>query len=56
MDISWPILVNSPPFSMNITVIHNAQDNRIMFVDESESTLRGSILDAGYTEEQWAEE
>ena len=27
-----------------------------MFVDESETTLRGSTVDTGFTNEQWAEE
>ena len=34
----------------------NTQENRITLAEKSKSTMRGSIVDTGYTDKQWTEE
>ena len=41
-------------FSYNLS--SDVQENRLSLVQKSKDVLRGSILDTGYSEEQWTEE
>ena len=41
-------------FSYNLSA--DVQENRLSLVRKSKDILRGSILDTGYSEEQWKEE
>ena len=43
-----------PCFENNLSC--NTQENRIMIVEESKSSLRGSLVDTGFTDQQWTEE
>ena len=46
--------LHRPCFENNLSC--NTQENRIMIVEESKSSLRGSLVDTGFTDQQWTEE
>jgi hypothetical protein len=50
----WTFLIPRPCFENNLS--SNTHENRIVFVDKSKTTLRGSTLDTGFSDEKWTEE